>query len=219
MEKADTPIFRWKSRHVDFSLEKPTRRFSVEKADTSIFGWKSGHVDFSWKRAHFGPEFKLLLFELRSTATGQSSGSLCTLFICIFWYRFFNYTFIKLIFFNREKISGPTISGRRNLHTIRNFTKRKKKKKSPFTLFCHAGRAASYCWTARAASCTSLYAATQGSAAPSAAACAAGAVPSPSWPSTSTMPTSCSRSAITGSLSRYTTSGTRRVPLMAACTR
>ena len=35
MEKADTWIFRWKSRHVDFSLEKPTRRFSVEKADTS----------------------------------------------------------------------------------------------------------------------------------------------------------------------------------------
>ena len=33
-----------KSRHVDFSLEKPTRRFSVEKADTSIFRWKSGHV-------------------------------------------------------------------------------------------------------------------------------------------------------------------------------
>ena len=27
-----------KSRHVDFSLEKPTRRFSVEKADMSIFG-------------------------------------------------------------------------------------------------------------------------------------------------------------------------------------
>ena len=37
VEKADTPIFRWKSRHVDFSLEKPTRRFSIEKADTSIF--------------------------------------------------------------------------------------------------------------------------------------------------------------------------------------
>ena len=35
--KADTSIFRSKSRHVDFSLEKPTRRFSVEKADTSIF--------------------------------------------------------------------------------------------------------------------------------------------------------------------------------------
>ena len=29
--KADTSIFRWKSRHVDFSLEKPIRRFSVEK--------------------------------------------------------------------------------------------------------------------------------------------------------------------------------------------
>ena len=26
VEKADTSIFRWKSRHVDFSLEKPTRR-------------------------------------------------------------------------------------------------------------------------------------------------------------------------------------------------
>ena len=104
VEKSDTSVFRWKSRHVDFSLEKPTRRFFVGKADTSIFGPKSRHVDFSWKRAQFGPEFKLLLFELRSTNTGKSSGSLCTLFICIFWYRFFNYTFIKLIFFNREKI-------------------------------------------------------------------------------------------------------------------
>ena len=71
VEKADTPIFRWRSWHVDFSLEKPTRRFSVQKADTSIFGWKSGHVDFSWKRAHFWPEFKLILFELRSTDTGE----------------------------------------------------------------------------------------------------------------------------------------------------
>ena len=97
-----------KSRHVDFSLEKPTHRFFVGKADTSIFGPKSGHVDFSWKRAQFGPEFKLLLFELRSTDTGKSSGSLCILFICIFWYCFFNYKFIKLIFFNREKNSGPT---------------------------------------------------------------------------------------------------------------
>ena len=87
--KSDKSIFRWKSGHVDFS-------------------WKRAHVDFSWKRAHFGPEFKLLLFELRSTDTGKSPGSLCTLFICIFWYRFFNYTFIKLIFFNREKISSST---------------------------------------------------------------------------------------------------------------
>ena len=57
MEKADTSIFRWKSRHVDFSLEKPTRRFSVEKADTSIFCWKSGHVGpeifFSIKKDQF----------------------------------------------------------------------------------------------------------------------------------------------------------------------
>ena len=97
----------WKSRPVDFSLEKATRRFFVGKADKSIFGPKSGHVDFSWKRAQFGPEFKLLLFKLRPTDTGKSSDSLCTLFICIFWYRFFNYTFIKLIFFNREKNSGP----------------------------------------------------------------------------------------------------------------
>ena len=97
-----------KSRHADFPLEKPTRRFFAGKTDTSIFGWKSGHVDFNRKRAHFGSEFKLLLFELRSTDTGQSSGSLCILFTCIFWYRFFNYTFIKLIFFNREKISGLT---------------------------------------------------------------------------------------------------------------
>ena len=108
-----------KSRHADFPLEKPTRRFFAGKADMSIFHWKSRHVDFSlkkrtvdfsWKRAHFGPEFKLLLFELRSTDTEKSSGSLCTLFICIFWYRFFNYTFIKLIFFNREKILGSDLS-------------------------------------------------------------------------------------------------------------
>ena len=52
MEKADTSIFRWKSRHVRFSLEKPTRRFLLQKADTSIFRWKSGHV---------GPEFFSLL--------------------------------------------------------------------------------------------------------------------------------------------------------------
>ena len=51
---------------------------------------------------------KLLLLELRSTDSGKSSGSLCTLFICIFLCRFFNYTFIKLIFFNREKNSDPT---------------------------------------------------------------------------------------------------------------
>ena len=107
VEETDTSIFRWKSRHVDFSLEKPTRWFFVEKADTSIFGPKSGHIDFSWKRAQFGPEFKLLLFELRSNDTGKSSGSFCTLFICVFWYHFFNYTFIILIFFNREKNSVP----------------------------------------------------------------------------------------------------------------
>ena len=47
VEKADTSIFRWKTRHVDFSLENPTRRFFVRKADTLIFGPKSGHVDFS----------------------------------------------------------------------------------------------------------------------------------------------------------------------------
>ena len=71
MEKADTSIFRWKSRHVDFllekltrrffvwksrhvrfSLEKPTRRFLLQKADTLIFRWKSGHV---------GPELFSLL--------------------------------------------------------------------------------------------------------------------------------------------------------------
>ena len=94
--------------HIIGLVEKPTRRFFVRKADTSIFGPKSRHVDFTWKGAQFGPKFKLLLFELRSTNTGKSSGSLCTLFVCIFWYRFFNYTFIKLIFFNREKNLGPT---------------------------------------------------------------------------------------------------------------
>ena len=45
VEKANTSIFRWKSRHVDFrwksrhvdfSLEKPTRRFFGQKADKSI---------------------------------------------------------------------------------------------------------------------------------------------------------------------------------------
>ena len=41
VEKSDTSIFRWKSRHVDFSLEKATRRFFVGKADTSVFGPKS----------------------------------------------------------------------------------------------------------------------------------------------------------------------------------
>ena len=50
MEKADTSIFRWKSRHIDFSLEKLTRWFFVRKADTLIFGSKSGHVDFSLKK-------------------------------------------------------------------------------------------------------------------------------------------------------------------------
>ena len=39
-----------KSRHVDFPLEKPTRRFSIGKADTSIFRWKSQHVDFSLEK-------------------------------------------------------------------------------------------------------------------------------------------------------------------------
>ena len=81
-----------------------------EKANTSIFCWKSRHVDFSWKRSQFGPEFKLLLFGLRSTDTRKSSGSLWTLLICIFLCRFFNYTFIKLIFFNREKKFRPDVS-------------------------------------------------------------------------------------------------------------
>ena len=48
--KADTLIYRWKSRHVDFSLEKPTRRFFVGKADTSIFRWKNRHVAFSLEK-------------------------------------------------------------------------------------------------------------------------------------------------------------------------
>ena len=37
VEKADMSIFPSKSRHVDVSLEKPTRRFLLQKADTSIF--------------------------------------------------------------------------------------------------------------------------------------------------------------------------------------
>ena len=39
-----------KSRHVDFPLKKPTRRFFVGKGDTSIFCWKSRHVDLSLKK-------------------------------------------------------------------------------------------------------------------------------------------------------------------------
>ena len=50
VEKADTSIFRWKSRHDDFSLEKLTRRLFAGKADTSILASKSGHVDFTLKK-------------------------------------------------------------------------------------------------------------------------------------------------------------------------
>ena len=40
----------WKKLTRRFSAEKPTRRFFVGKADTLIFRWKSRHVDFSLKK-------------------------------------------------------------------------------------------------------------------------------------------------------------------------
>ena len=39
-----------KSRHVDFLLEKPTRRFFIGKGDTLIFHWKSRNVGFSLEK-------------------------------------------------------------------------------------------------------------------------------------------------------------------------
>ena len=70
------------------SWKRRTRRFFVGKVDTTIFRWKSGHVFekadtsiFSWKSAQFVPKFKILLFEIKYTGTGKSSGLLCTLFI------------------------------------------------------------------------------------------------------------------------------------------
>ena len=77
-------IFHMRVEHVVGLVEKDNTSVFVGKADTSIFGPKSRHVNFSCKRAQFGPEFKLLLFELRFTDTGKSSGLLCILFICIF---------------------------------------------------------------------------------------------------------------------------------------
>ena len=104
VKKVDPSIFLWKSRHVDFSLEKPTRRFLVEKADTSFCVDKGDTSIFSWKRAQFGPEFKLVLFELRSTGTGNHLAR-SVLYLSIFWYCFFNLSLLI-----KRKIFSPEMS-------------------------------------------------------------------------------------------------------------
>ena len=100
-----------KSRYVDFPLEKQTRWFFVGKADPSIFRWRSRHVVWK-KRTHkilvdkghsSDQSLNYFYFSWNSTGTGKSSGSLCHLFMYIFWYRFFKYTFIKFIFLIKTK--------------------------------------------------------------------------------------------------------------------
>ena len=74
--KADTSVFRSKSRHVDFCFKKWTSRFLVEKADTSILveKWHSSDPSLNYYYSSWDP---LTLYN------HISYGSFCT-FLYVF---------------------------------------------------------------------------------------------------------------------------------------